>query len=343
MGLAIVDSDGPSASASTSDRGDVFERMTDSAREAITLAQDEARELRHNYIGTEHLLLGLLHVRDASGTEMVRMIGLDLETGRAQIRHTIGRGVAASSGHIPFTERAKRALGEAAREANRLRHRSLTPSHLLLGLLSDEDNLARRVLTESGIDPDDLRERVSGRSEPEDQSYVELVMRSLADAAEALRVLVERDHGAFIDELIVRFVIGQRLSAAGMYDADVSVDRREVVGDRVIHIDLTVGEPPYVGLVVNYPKDREVPVVTDELVRRAKDVTTLSYPVLLVLLLPDDVREQMQDDAGPDWPYEPGVTGTLSRDDGEKEIAMSCLAVHETDLAPMYVFGLAVD
>ena len=138
----------------------MFERFTDRARRVVVLAQEEARMLNHNYIGTEHILLGLIHEGEGVAAKALESLGISLEAVRAQVQEIIGEGQQAPSGHIPFTPRAKKVLELSLREALRLRHRHIGTEHILLGLLREGDGLAAAVLTEAGVDIDDLRRRI---------------------------------------------------------------------------------------------------------------------------------------------------------------------------------------
>ena len=106
----------------------MFERFTDRARRVVVLAQEEARMLNHNYIGTEHILLGLIHEGDGIAAKALESLGISLEAVRAQVEEIIGQGQQAPSGHIPFTPRAKKVLELSLREANQLGHNYLAPS-----------------------------------------------------------------------------------------------------------------------------------------------------------------------------------------------------------------------
>jgi ATP-dependent Clp protease ATP-binding subunit ClpC len=138
----------------------VFERFTDRARRVVVLAQEEARLLDHNYIGTEHILLGIVHEGEGVGAKALEVMRISLESVRHQVEEIIGHGGSAPSGHIPFTPRAKKVLELSLREALRLDHKSITDSHVLLGLLREGDGLAAKVLADAGIDFADLRHTV---------------------------------------------------------------------------------------------------------------------------------------------------------------------------------------
>ena len=124
----------------------MFERFTESARQVVVLAQVEARSLRHDSIGTEHLLLGLLRERASSGARVLDSLDFTIEEARDQVVRIVGRGDEAPTGQIPFTPRAKQALELALREALALGGRAVGSEHILLGLLRVEDGVAFRVL-----------------------------------------------------------------------------------------------------------------------------------------------------------------------------------------------------
>ena len=138
----------------------MFERFTDRARRAVVLAQEEARLLKHSYIGTEHVLFGL--IRDDQGVAAKALESLDicLESVRDQVEEIVGPGVTAPSGHIPFTPRAKKAVELSFREALQLGHSYIGTEHLLLGLLREGEGVAAQVLVEMGADLARMREQV---------------------------------------------------------------------------------------------------------------------------------------------------------------------------------------
>jgi ATP-dependent Clp protease ATP-binding subunit ClpC len=130
----------------------VFERFTDRARRAVVLAQEEARMLNHNYIGTEHLLLGLVREYDGIAGKALTSLGISLEGVRGQVEQIIGQGQAAPRGHIPFTSRAKKVLELALREALQLGHNYIGTEHILLGLIREGEGVAAQVLQSLGVD-----------------------------------------------------------------------------------------------------------------------------------------------------------------------------------------------
>jgi len=171
----------------------MFERFTTQARQVVVLAQEEARQLRHGWIGTEHLLLGLLGEDGGAARQALRerglqaatvrqrvialvdggldpqalaTLGIDLDQVREATEAAFGPGALDArgplpTGHIPFSKRAKKVLELALREAVRLKHNDIGPGHLLLGLLREGSGLAARIIAEAGIDQDDLRAEVT--------------------------------------------------------------------------------------------------------------------------------------------------------------------------------------
>jgi prophage maintenance system killer protein len=140
----------------------LFQRFTDRARRVVHLAQEEARLLRHNYVGTEHLLLGLLYEGEGIAAQALGSFGISLEAVRAQVEQIIGRGQVAPSGHIPFTPRAKKVLELSLREALHLGHNYIGTEHLLLGLVREGEGVAAQVLGRFDADHARVREQVLG-------------------------------------------------------------------------------------------------------------------------------------------------------------------------------------
>jgi ATP-dependent Clp protease ATP-binding subunit ClpC len=138
----------------------VFERFTDRARRVVVLAQEEARLLNHNYIGTEHILLGLIHEGEGVAAKALESLGISLEAVRAQVEEIIGHGGTAPSGHIPFTPRAKKVLELSLREALQLGHNYIGTEHILLGLIREGEGVAAQVLVKLGADLSRVRQQV---------------------------------------------------------------------------------------------------------------------------------------------------------------------------------------
>ena len=138
----------------------MFERFTDRARRVVVLAQEEARLLHHNYIGTEHILLGLIHEGEGVAAKALESLGISLEAVRAQVEEIIGHGGSAPSGHIPFTPRAKKVLELSLREALQLGHNYIGTEHILLGLIREGEGVAAQVLVKLGADLSRVRQQV---------------------------------------------------------------------------------------------------------------------------------------------------------------------------------------
>ena len=138
----------------------MFERFTDRARRVVVLAQEEARMLNHNYIGTEHILLGLIHEGEGVAAKALESLGISLEAVRSQVEEIIGQGQQAPSGHIPFTPRAKKVLELSLREALQLGHNYIGTEHILLGLIREGEGVAAQVLVKLGADLGRVRQQV---------------------------------------------------------------------------------------------------------------------------------------------------------------------------------------
>ena len=138
----------------------MFERFTDRARRVVVLAQEEARMLNHNYIGTEHILLGLIHEGEGVAAKALESLGISLEAVRSQVEEIIGQGQQAPSGHIPFTPRAKKVLELSLREALQLGHNYIGTEHILLGLIREGEGVAAQVLAKLGADLARVRQQV---------------------------------------------------------------------------------------------------------------------------------------------------------------------------------------
>jgi len=138
----------------------MFERFTDRARRVVVLAQEEARMLNHNYIGTEHILLGLIHEGEGVAAKALESMNISLEAVRNQVTEIIGRGQTAPAGHIPFTPRAKKVLELSLREALQLGHNYIGTEHILLGLIREGEGVAAQVLQKLGADLNRVRQQV---------------------------------------------------------------------------------------------------------------------------------------------------------------------------------------
>jgi ATP-dependent Clp protease ATP-binding subunit ClpA len=138
----------------------MFERFTGRARRAIVLAQEESRRLNHNYIGTEHVLLGLLAEPQGAARQALDAVGVTLEDARKRVEAVVKKGKKAPSGHIPFTPRAKKVLELGLREALSLGHDFIGTEHLLLGLIREGEGLGTLILVQSGVELEALRRRI---------------------------------------------------------------------------------------------------------------------------------------------------------------------------------------
>jgi ATP-dependent Clp protease ATP-binding subunit ClpC len=140
----------------------VFERFTERARQVVTLAQEEARGLKHNYIGTEHILLGLLREKEGLAARVLASLDVTLEEVRAQVARIVGQGDEVTTGQVPFSPRAKKVLELSLREALSLGHDYIGTEHLLLGLVRENGGLATTILLDLGAGPDTIRDVVIG-------------------------------------------------------------------------------------------------------------------------------------------------------------------------------------
>jgi ATP-dependent Clp protease ATP-binding subunit ClpC len=138
----------------------VFERFTERARQVVVFAQEEARGLRHNYIGREHILLGLLREEEGPAAQILESFDVTLEKTREAVARIVGEGDEVTTGQIPFTPRAKKALQVSATEPNKMGHNYVGTEHILLGLLRANDGVAAKVI---GVDPERIRSEVLRR------------------------------------------------------------------------------------------------------------------------------------------------------------------------------------
>jgi ATP-dependent Clp protease ATP-binding subunit ClpA len=140
----------------------VFERFTERARQVVVLAQDEARALKHNYIGTEHILLGLLREEEGLAARVLESLDITVEEVRAQVARIVGQGDEVTTGQIPFTPRAKKVLELSLREAVSLGHNYIGTEHILLGLMRENKGVATRILLDFDADAAKVRNEVLG-------------------------------------------------------------------------------------------------------------------------------------------------------------------------------------
>src|SRR6478672_10814987 len=138
----------------------MFERFTERARQVVVLAQDEARALKHNYIGTEHILLGLLREEEGLAARVLDSLEITVEEVRAQVARIVGQGDEVTTGQIPFTPRAKKVLELALREALSLGHNYIGTEHILLGLVRENEGVAARILLDFDADAEKIRNEI---------------------------------------------------------------------------------------------------------------------------------------------------------------------------------------
>ena len=162
MGVAgyLVVPRGPCPTAQKQEGSIMFERFTERARQVVVLAQEEARTLKHNYIGTEHILLGLLREEEGLAARVLESLDITVERVRAQVVRIVGSGEEVTSGQIPFTPRAKKVLELALREALSLGHNYIGTEHILLGLVRENEGVAARILVDFDADSEKIRNEV---------------------------------------------------------------------------------------------------------------------------------------------------------------------------------------
>jgi ATP-dependent Clp protease ATP-binding subunit ClpC len=164
----------------------MFERFTDRARRVVVRSQEQARSLGHNYIGTEHILLGLLAEHEGVAGRALESLEVSLATARAQVEKIIGRGGSAPSDQIPFTPRAKKVLELSLRESLQLGHSYIGTEHILLGLVAEGEGVAAQVLGKLGVDLDRARAEVlallGDGTEPPDASGLHPVVSGPAES-----------------------------------------------------------------------------------------------------------------------------------------------------------------
>jgi ATP-dependent Clp protease ATP-binding subunit ClpC len=170
----------------------MFERFTDRARRAVVYAQDEARMLNHNYIGTEHILLGLIHEGEGLAARALKALGVSLDETRQEIEDIAGRGTKEHEGPIPFTPRAKKVLELSLREALQLDHSYIGTEHILLGLMREGDGVAAQVLVRSGVDLNTARQEVIRLLRGYTAARADDLRDRLASFADRLAVIEDR-------------------------------------------------------------------------------------------------------------------------------------------------------
>ena len=218
----------------------MFERFTERARRAVVLAQEEARKLDHGYIGTEHLLLGLIREGEGVAAKALESLGISLKTVREQVVARVGRGQRPPSGHIPFTERAKRVLELSLRESGQLGHRYIGTEHVLLAIVREGDGIAAQVLTGLGADLDRVRQQViellHGRSSEGPRSGPSPRAGSGSGPAEDVRP--EDDVTAWLEALGLRLAAIERWVGMRPDVDDLDQDIARVRRDKEAAIDV---------------------------------------------------------------------------------------------------------
>jgi ATP-dependent Clp protease ATP-binding subunit ClpA len=218
----------------------MFERFTDRARRVVVLAQEEARMLNHNYIGTEHILLGLIHEGEGLAAKALESLGISLDAVRQQVEEIIGQGQQAPSGHIPFTPRAKKVLELSLREALQLGDNYIGTEHILLGLIREGDGVAAQVLVRLGAELNRVRQQViqliSGEQpqpgrQPQREGAMVAEVQARLDVVEGRLAAVEQRVGTGpdtgdLDEQIGR-VCGERHAAADAQEYEQAASLRD--------------------------------------------------------------------------------------------------------------------
>jgi ATP-dependent Clp protease ATP-binding subunit ClpA len=213
----------------------MFERFTERARRVVVLAQEEARMLNHGYIGTEHLLLGLIHEGEGVAAKALESLGISLEAVRQQVETIIGRGKEPASGHIPFTPRAKKVLELSLKESRALGHDYIGTEHILLGLIREGQGVAAQVLVKLGADLNRVRQQViqllhgqTGEEAASDRGQIK---------ARGVRAGVIDDVLARIDSLDQRLAALERWVGLGPDVHDLDRDLAQLRHDKESAID----------------------------------------------------------------------------------------------------------
>jgi len=223
----------------------MFERFTEEARHVVVMAQEEARSLGHAYIGTEHILLGLLRVEEelgGDGQRPLEAVGVSMTEARERIARIVGRGEEVTSGQIPFTPRAKKVLELALREALGLGHNWIGPEHVLLGVVREGDGVAYRVLLDLDVDSAAVRDRVlaqlrdnrpprlvrpmHGSRVPLDPAWFDGLAGILAALGDQIRRELGREPD-LSDLLLTIACAGERLAGQGLRELGVDLHALE--------------------------------------------------------------------------------------------------------------------
>jgi ATP-dependent Clp protease ATP-binding subunit ClpC len=190
----------------------VFERFTEPARIVVVVAQEEARRLQHNYIGTEHLLMGLLREEEGVAAQVLASLGVTEELARAQIVRVIGSGDEASLGQIPFTPRAKDVLELSLRESLGLGDDYIGTEHILLGLVAEGEGVAMRVLQDLGVDGRTVRDAVTDGLFSPDTSQAKLRQAAARAVERATEIAAAAGRPVDASDLIVALAEGDEIA-----------------------------------------------------------------------------------------------------------------------------------
>jgi ATP-dependent Clp protease ATP-binding subunit ClpA len=212
----------------------VFQRFTERARQVVVLAQDEARTLKHNYIGTEHILLGLLREEEGLAARVLESLDIAVEEVRAQVARIVGQGDEVTSGQIPFTPRAKRVLELALREAHELGHNYIGTEHILLGLVRENEAVAAKILLDLNADAEKIRNEIirmlpSFEGKPTDSAG------ATTSRTEQPKPTPEGDDG--IADSMRAPTIGELIDAAKQPEARADLDRTIVAATRALTVN----------------------------------------------------------------------------------------------------------
>jgi hypothetical protein len=194
-----------------------FDRFTERARRVLVLAQEEAVRLNHNFIGTEHLLLGLVREGEGVGSKTLSATGVELERVRAEVERVIGRGSEQATAELTLTSRCKRVLALAVKEAEQLNHAYVGTAHLLLGLIREDEGVAARILSDMGVQLDNLRERIrdAARTAPLEEYLGPLRMDPTGLTRDSvITIRVSDEDLAAVDSLVEAGIMKTRSEAA---------------------------------------------------------------------------------------------------------------------------------
>ncbi|MFI0775221.1 Clp protease N-terminal domain-containing protein [Streptomyces sp. NPDC021212] len=205
----------------------MFEGLTDRVRRAMVLAQEEAREHKHEYIGTAHMLLGLIREERSPGAEFLASLGVHVDGLRDMVEDTLPKGTTSLSGQIPFTPEAKRALEDAMRESIALGMNRMGEEHLVLGLMREQDGITTRVLGAYGIDLEAMRERVRETGEFFER-FTDRARRALMEGEEAARELKHNHLGT--EHILLGLFAVEGIAATALRNLGVS---QEAVHERL--------------------------------------------------------------------------------------------------------------